>query len=68
MSTIALHELLEASAARFPDRIAVEESDEGCLHYAELARLSDRLRDRLTQLGVGRETAWAYASGNRATR
>jgi acyl-CoA synthetase (AMP-forming)/AMP-acid ligase II len=52
MTTIALHELLGASAARFPEHVAVEESDHGCLRYAELARLSDRVRDRLSKMGV----------------
>lgn len=52
MSTNALHLLLDAVAARFPDRIAVEESGDGDIRYAELARLSDRMRDRLRALGV----------------
>src|SRR3989304_1707332 len=48
----ALHQLLILSAQKFPDRIAVEESDDGAITYHELDRLSDRLRDRLTNLGV----------------
>jgi amino acid adenylation domain-containing protein len=52
MGTIALHELLDVSASRFPDNVAVEEAENGCIRYGELARLSDRVRDRLLQLGV----------------
>jgi amino acid adenylation domain-containing protein len=52
MSTPALHQLLDAAAARFPDRIAVEESENSGIRYAELARLSDRARDWLRALGV----------------
>src|SRR3989304_3575778 len=48
----ALHQLLILSAQKFPDRIAVEESDDGAITYHELDRLSDRLRDWLTDLGV----------------
>src|SRR5262245_55324444 len=47
-----LHQLLDLSAQRFPDRIAVEEPEYGGLSYADLASLSDRLRDRLRRLGV----------------
>jgi L-proline---[L-prolyl-carrier protein] ligase len=53
MATTALHELLDISASRFPDRVAVEESESGSIGYHELARLSDRLRDRLREMGVG---------------
>lgn len=54
MTTTDLPKLLEFSAAQFPERVAVEESelDGGNLRYAELNRLSDRVRDRLTRLGV----------------
>jgi amino acid adenylation domain-containing protein len=53
MSTTALHELLDRSAAQFPNRAAVEESASDCsLSYAELAHLSDRVRDRLVRIGV----------------
>src|SRR6266480_6589227 len=51
-STQALHQLLDISASRFPNHIAVEEAQDGSIRYRELARLSDRLRDRLVQLGV----------------
>jgi amino acid adenylation domain-containing protein len=54
MNTTALHELLDRSAAQSPDRIAVEESESDLrISYAELARLSDRVRDRLVRIGVG---------------
>src|SRR4029453_398870 len=53
MTIKALYELLDVSASRFPDNVAVEEAETGSISYAELARLSDRLRDRLRQMGVG---------------
>jgi amino acid adenylation domain-containing protein len=53
MATRALHQLLDISASRFPDRVAVEEAESGSICYDELARLSDRLRDHLRELGVG---------------
>jgi len=52
ISTRALHQLLDLSASRFPDKVAVEECESGSIRYDELARLSDRLRDRLRKLGV----------------
>src|SRR5216684_4826105 len=52
MTTRALHQLLDLSASRFPDRVAVEESEGSSIRYAELARLSDRVRDRLCKMGV----------------
>lgn len=52
MSPTALHRLLDAAAAQFPERIAVEEAEAGAIRYAELARLSDRVRDRLRAFGV----------------
>src|SRR4051794_16933755 len=52
-NTRALHHLLEVSASRFPDNVAVEESETGHIRYTELADLSDRLRDRLRGMGVG---------------
>jgi L-proline---[L-prolyl-carrier protein] ligase len=51
--TRALHQLLDVSASRFPDNIAIEESESGSLCYSDLAHLSDRLRDRLREMGVG---------------
>ncbi len=53
MTTRALHELLDLSAGRFPDKIAVEETENGSIRYAELAQLSDRVRDRLREMDVG---------------
>jgi len=50
--TTALHHLLDLSASRFPDNVAIEESETGSIRYAELAHLSDRLRDRLRVMGV----------------
>lgn len=47
-----LQQLLVQSAQRFPDRIAVEETDQGAITYDDLNQLSDRLRDRLIYLGV----------------
>lgn len=48
----ALHDTLDASARRWPDRVAVENPDGGTIAYRDLAALSDRLRDRLVRLGV----------------
>ena len=48
----ALHQLLIQSAQKYPDRIAVEETDEGAITYHDLNQLSDQLRDRLIHLGV----------------
>jgi len=53
MTIKALYELLDVSASRFPDNIAVEEAETGSMSYAELAGLSDRLRDRFRETGVG---------------
>ena len=52
MATRLLHQLLDHSASRFPDKVAVEESDNGRIRYHELARLSDRVRNRLRQMSV----------------
>jgi non-ribosomal peptide synthetase component F len=53
MTTASLHQLLDFSASRFPDNVAVEESENGSIRYGELAHLSDRARDRLRRMGVG---------------
>jgi acyl-CoA synthetase (AMP-forming)/AMP-acid ligase II len=53
ITTRALHQLLDVSASRFPDHVGVEETETGSISYAELARLSDRVRDHLLQLRVG---------------
>jgi len=47
-----LHQLLELSASRFPNKAAIEESEGGSIRYGELAHLSDRVRNRLGQMGV----------------
>jgi amino acid adenylation domain-containing protein len=47
-----LHELLVLSAQKYPDRIAVEETDDGAITYRDLNQLSDQLRDKLIRLGV----------------
>jgi amino acid adenylation domain-containing protein len=47
-----LHQLLVLSAQKYPDRIAVEETDDGAITYHDLNQLSDRLSDRLIHLGV----------------
>src|SRR6266436_357327 len=52
LDTRALHQLLDVSASRFPDNVAVEEAESGSIRYGELARLSDRVRDRMLQLRV----------------
>jgi L-proline---[L-prolyl-carrier protein] ligase len=52
MTTRSLHQLLDISASRCPDNIAVEEAGGGSIRYGELARLSDRVRDHLVQLRV----------------
>lgn len=52
--TRRLTDLLAASAARVPDAIAVNVPGGRSLTYAELARLSDRLRDHFVRLGVVR--------------
>ena len=47
-----LDQLLVLSAQKYPDRIAIEETDGGTISYRDLDLLSDQLRDRLIQLGV----------------
>lgn len=49
-----VHELLDRSAHRRPQHIAVEDDASGTITYQALAQLSDRLRDRLRQAGVNR--------------
>jgi len=50
--TFALDQLLEQSAERFPNRIAIEECNGGSIRFADLDRLANRLRDRLHRIGV----------------
>jgi amino acid adenylation domain-containing protein len=47
-----LHELLDASALRGPERVALEMPDGGRMTYRALAALSDRVRDRLRRMSV----------------
>jgi amino acid adenylation domain-containing protein len=49
-----LADLLDASAARYPDRLAVVESDSRTLTYTELDKQSDALAGFLTRHGVRR--------------
>lgn len=53
-STRCLTDLLDESARRFPEQIAVTVPGGASVTYASLAALSDRLRDRLVHLGVRR--------------
>ena len=50
-TTTRLTDLLEESARRCPTKIAVTVPGGRDISYAELNQLSDRLRDRLVQLG-----------------
>lgn len=47
-----LHRLLDESAGRHAARVAVDDPDRTTICYADLARLSDCLRDRLHHIGV----------------
>ena len=47
-----LHQLFIRAAQRYPDYTAVVEPGQGRVTYRELARLSDRVRDRLDARGV----------------
>jgi acyl-CoA synthetase (AMP-forming)/AMP-acid ligase II len=50
-----LHEYLKATTQTWPARTAVREATDGAtINYAELDALSDRLRDRLSAVGVRR--------------
>lgn len=48
-----LHQAFVEAARAYPERLAVVEPGSGVITYAELDRLSDRLRDRLSAMGVG---------------
>lgn len=50
--TPTLQHYLEASVARFPERVAVREPGGVSITYAALGSLTDRVRNRLAQLGV----------------
>jgi L-proline---[L-prolyl-carrier protein] ligase len=51
---MSLHDVLARSAARHPDRVALREPGGRTVTYRELEVLSDRLRDGLVAMGVGR--------------
>ena len=57
--TTTLPALIERSAARFPDRPAIEFRDRQLL-YKELAAASQRLTAGLLRLGIGRGTAVGF--------
>ena len=48
-----LHQYLLEAAHRWPGKVAIQELDGSSITYQELDRQSDRLRDRLTDRGVG---------------
>ena len=50
--SVPLHGYLIQAAQRWPDRIAVVDPGVGSIRYADLDRLSDRVRDRLHAMGV----------------
>lgn len=52
MASYALHQLLTHSTQLDPEHTAVEEPGQGAVTYRELTILTDRLRDRLSALGV----------------
>jgi amino acid adenylation domain-containing protein len=52
MASHVLHQGLEESARRYPERVALEMPEGGRMTYRDLAVLSDRVRDRLRRLGV----------------
>ena len=52
--TRRLTDLLDASARRSPDRVAVNVPGGRSITYAELAAVTDRLRDHFVRLGVQR--------------
>jgi amino acid adenylation domain-containing protein len=54
MSPIPLHGYFVDAARKWPQNTAVVDPGRGSITYAELALLSDRLRDRLAALGVRR--------------
>jgi amino acid adenylation domain-containing protein len=47
-----LHQWLDASARRVPERVAVEMPKGGHISYRALAALSDRVRDRLRRMSI----------------
>jgi amino acid adenylation domain-containing protein len=51
-SSHLLHSFFNAAAERFSDRVAIVESGEASVTYREMDELSDRVRDRLSALGI----------------
>ena len=51
-AAVPLHGYLIEAARRWPERTAVVDPGAGSIRYAELDRLSDRVRDRLHAIGV----------------
>jgi amino acid adenylation domain-containing protein len=51
-SAPSLHALLNASAARHPDREAVHDPGAGTVTYRELSALADRFRNSLLEIGI----------------
>jgi amino acid adenylation domain-containing protein len=47
-----LHQLLDQAATVWPDRVAIDNGARGSITYRELAVFSDRVRDRLIDLGI----------------
>jgi len=52
MIKCALQDLLANAVRLYPQNIAIDEPGHGTVTYAELAQLSDRVRDRLCFIGV----------------
>jgi amino acid adenylation domain-containing protein len=59
-STLCLHEIFSAQAARAPEAVALS-WDDGEMTYGELDRLSDRAADHLVAQGVGPDVLVALA-------
>ena len=65
MTTRALHQLLDLSASRFPDKVAVEESEGGSIRYDELAQSVGSSAGPFAGNGCeGRVIAWACVCEN----
>jgi amino acid adenylation domain-containing protein len=52
VGSVPLHAYLTEAARRWPERTAVVDPGAGSIRYAELDRLSNRVRDRLRTMGV----------------
>ena len=53
IATRSLSHLLEKAAARYPERVAVEDESGRAVCYGELEHMADRVAARLTRWGVG---------------